>query len=651
MTAQAAQHPTLEQLAAFVHGRLDPTAQAEVESHVAECAECCRRLESVPNDTLVERLRAGNTQASLASVSAPPDEAAVTGIPAALAHHPRYRVVRMVGKGGMGVVYQAEHRIMERAVALKVIHPQLLRHPVAVERFRREVRAAARLTHRNIVTAYDAEQADDTHFLVMEYVEGVSLAQLVERRGPLSPLEACYCIRQAAAGLQHAFEQGMVHRDIKPQNLMLTRNSHVKILDFGLARFARDSELAADSTGGATLVSAAHTAASSLLGTPEYMAPEQMRSARDVDIRADIYSLGGTFYFLLTGRPPHALGGAVARPQAVPVDTLLADVPPVAADVLRRMIATDPADRFQTPAEVVQAMRELIHRLKPGLPDSASASLSVAGARDLPSPLPRRLAGGRRRTSYLLAAVLGTVAACALAAAFTWSLLSRGPLASTDRGGAPPPAVAAGDASGTGNAATPGGKSETRPALLVVLPAEYDPDDYGAFRRAVEGKFVLRIGSTSAEACRPVAWKPQGDTVPVDVDFSKGQIETDGYAGIVFLGGNIYQYKEAGASMARPIWDAMLAIAGKNKPVAALGSGIRVLAAVEQMNDKPLALFDEQANGMFPQHRVWKDEPVVVDRMLVTARDSRAADAFVAELVKASQPAGDKTPAGKPSGR
>src|SRR5262249_36762668 len=149
----------------------------------------------------------------------PAPEAAV---PPELADHPRYRVVGLLGSGGMGVVFKAEHLVMERPVALKVISRGLIDRPAVMERFRREVKAAARLSHPNIVTAHDAEQAGDTHFLVMEFVEGTTLARLVNERGLLPVAEACDYVRQAALGLQHAFEHGMVHRDIKPHNLMVT---------------------------------------------------------------------------------------------------------------------------------------------------------------------------------------------------------------------------------------------------------------------------------------------------------------------------------------------------------------------------------------------------------------------------------------------
>src|SRR5439155_2950945 len=253
-----------------------------------------------------------------------------------LVDHPRYRVVGVLGAGGMGVVYRAEHRLMERPVALKVIHRDLLRDPDAVERFRREVRAAARLAHPNIVTAHDAEQAGDLHFLVMEYVDGVSLARLVEKKGPLPVVYACHYVRQAALGLQHAHERGLVHRDIKPPNLMITGDgSMVKILDMGLARLTA-SDLQSHSQ---------MTQQGVFMGTPDFVAPEQAVDARQADIRSDIYSLGCTFYFLLTGQLPFPSETVVEKidkhrwSMPTPVEQVRADIPEVVSHILQKMMA------------------------------------------------------------------------------------------------------------------------------------------------------------------------------------------------------------------------------------------------------------------------------------------------------------------------
>jgi len=339
-------------LEAFAHGRLPEEEWRVLETHVSACETCCEVLRRIPHDDLIANLRSSLSHLPGKESSG---SAALDPIRSSLASHPRYQLVRELGSGGMGVVYLAEHRVMGRQVALKVINSRLLRNQVAVERFRQEVQAAARLNHRNIVTAYDAEQAGDLHFLVMEFVEGTDLATTVARRGPLPVLQACNAILQAANGLQHAHEQGMVHRDIKPQNLMRTRKGVIKILDFGLARLASPSESEAAPAG--------LTREGVTLGTPDYIAPEQARDARRADIRSDIYSLGCTLYALLTGTVPFPTGTVVEKVLAhcttapTPVPQLRAGLPPALVAIVERMMAKDPADRFQTPAEVAAALK------------------------------------------------------------------------------------------------------------------------------------------------------------------------------------------------------------------------------------------------------------------------------------------------------
>src|SRR5262245_57153489 len=199
-------HPALERLAAFRVGNVTPEELSEIEGHLADCPGCCRSLKSLSDDSLVDLVRhscAGNTLSGgdtpSGAAGRPPD-----AVPPALLAHPRYRVLGLLGAGGMGAVYKAEHLVMERPVALKVINRGLVDRPGVVERFRREVKAAVRLSHPNIVTAFDAEQAADTHFLVMEFVEGTTLARLVWERGPLPVGSACEYARQVALGLQHA---------------------------------------------------------------------------------------------------------------------------------------------------------------------------------------------------------------------------------------------------------------------------------------------------------------------------------------------------------------------------------------------------------------------------------------------------------------
>jgi uncharacterized protein (TIGR03067 family) len=398
-------HPALDQLSAFALGRLEAAQIDAVESHLASCETCCDALKQMKADTFVGLVREarpraiGAEAATLGSGEQPPSgrdsgpateaetraDAASFELPPELARHPRYRIVQLLGTGGMGAVYKAEHRLMQRTVALKVINPKLVASKSAVERFRREVQAAARLRHDNIVHAYDAEQAGDAHYLVMEYVPGTDLSKVLDERGPLPVVEACEYIRQAALGLQHAHESGMVHRDIKPQNLMITdcglriadfkstirnpQSAMVKILDFGLASLTTEPTSTLDvplNPQSAISNPQSHlTQAGSLMGTPDYMAPEQARDARSADIRSDIYSLGCTLYTLLTGKVPFPGGSALDKVTAhserkpQPIGEARQDVPPTLVRVLDKMIAKDPADRYQTPAEVAAALAPL----------------------------------------------------------------------------------------------------------------------------------------------------------------------------------------------------------------------------------------------------------------------------------------------------
>jgi serine/threonine protein kinase len=206
-----------------------------------------------------------------------------------------YVLLERLGAGGMGQVFKARNWKLGRIAALKLIRKERLASEDAVRRFHREIRAAAQLSHPNIVLAYDADEVGGTHFFVMEYVAGRDLARVVKEQGPLPLGAPCDCVRQAALGLQHAHERGLVHRDIKPHNLLLTERGVVKILDLGLAQLV---EPAADET------SSTLTQEGVVMGTLDYIAPEQVVNSHAVDIRADLYSLGCTFYFLLAGRAP-----------------------------------------------------------------------------------------------------------------------------------------------------------------------------------------------------------------------------------------------------------------------------------------------------------------------------------------------------------
>jgi WD40 repeat protein/tRNA A-37 threonylcarbamoyl transferase component Bud32 len=268
----------------------------------------------------------------------------------------QYVLQEKLGEGGMGEVYRAWHRRLDRLVALKLIRPQILEKTQTVERFLREARAAARLSHPNIVLVHDADEVAGTHFLVMELVEGTNLARLVKTQGPLPVSQACDYIRQAALGLQHVYEKGLVHRDIKPQNLLLTKQGVVKVADFGLAGFR--AVVSATMTEGLTVEGA-------MMGTSDFMAPEQARDPRAVDIRGDLYSLGCTLYYLLTGRVPFP-GGTLTdkllrhqQREPEPIERLRPEVGPDVPPLLHRLMAKQPQDRFATPLQAAAALAEV----------------------------------------------------------------------------------------------------------------------------------------------------------------------------------------------------------------------------------------------------------------------------------------------------
>jgi len=264
----------------------------------------------------------------------------------------KYKLLERIGFGGMGQVFLCEHMYMRRRVAIKVLPPAKAEEPAALGRFYREARAAAALDHPNIVRTHDIDQDGNLHFLVMEYVEGSSLLDMVKKIGPMDWLRATHYIWQASQGLDHAYRVGVIHRDIKPGNILVDRFGISKILDMGLARFyhSDDDNLTQKYDE------------KSVLGTADYVAPEQTVNSHDVDVRADIYALGATYYFLLAGHPPFP-DGTIAQKliahqtrEPQPITQIRDDLPEAIVHVLTKMMAKDLTQRFQTPTEVYEAL-------------------------------------------------------------------------------------------------------------------------------------------------------------------------------------------------------------------------------------------------------------------------------------------------------
>ncbi|MDY3559466.1 serine/threonine protein kinase [Gemmata sp. JC673] len=315
-----------------------------------------------------------------------------------------YRVLDRLGRGGMGNVFLAEHAVLGKRVAVKVLSDALRSDPGARKRFVREARAAAALAHPNVVTVLDADMAHDPPFLVMEHVDGLSLQEAVARGGTFAGGEAAVVALQVASGLARAAAVGLVHRDIKPANLLLGRTGVVKILDLGIAKFAPDG---------------AHPQADRsdvVVGTLDYLAPEQALDSANVDTRADLYALGATLYFLLAGHPPFP-GADIQWKWRVkqtgdphPLHQLRPDLPPELAAAVHKLLARDRTGRFQTPDEAAAAFRwwavpgtDFPHRLfRLARPTTAHDDGPPTGGDPLPDTLRIVRAGGRDRTKPAL---------------------------------------------------------------------------------------------------------------------------------------------------------------------------------------------------------------------------------------------------------
>ena len=411
--------PDWEELAAYLLGKLPPEILDSIAEHVDGCRTCDSTLAAMDGltDPLVDRLQEACDselpspeselqrlmamaddmvpKPSSSSGQAPAEDSTRLG---------NYELLGELGKGGMGTVYKANHVRLKRVVAVKLLAAHRRGDPHAVPRFLREMEAVGKLDHPNIVRAMDAGEADGKYYLAMELIEGTDLKNLVRHRGPLAVADACELIRQAATAVQYAHARGLLHRDIKPSNLMVTANGQVKVLDLGLAQVqVVDSSTVGDLT-----------ARGQVLGTADYVAPEQGLDSRDADAQSDVYSLGCTLYFLLTGRPPlndpedDTFAKKVlahVRSPVPPISEFRDDVPPGVVSVLERALAKAPDDRFGTAEELADALLPFAAGSDlPGLtentvgsPPSSNMAVSNIESEALPP---------RRRTALVLLAVL-----------------------------------------------------------------------------------------------------------------------------------------------------------------------------------------------------------------------------------------------------
>lgn len=404
-----------DELREFSLGRVEDDRFESIQSHLSECPVCEDTVASFDDtaDSLIANVRVATRDDEVSNAGIPAESAVLRDVLAKVSGQPAppradvdpapqqvverirdYELVEQLGAGGMGTVYRALHTRLEREVALKLLPARRLRDAAAVARFEREMKAIGRLDHPAIVRATDAGVVDGTHFLAMDYVEGIDISRLVRLDGPLDVASACELIRQAAIGLQYAHEQGLIHRDVKPSNLMLNRRGEVRILDLGLALFGAASE-AVDEL----------TTVGQLMGTLDYMAPEQCDNSHDVDARADVYSLGATLFKLLSGTAPYDTEGqktplakmkALATIDAPSLADRSVGLPVELIELVDRSLSRDCDDRFASASDMAAELEPFCVDHK--LTELAERGLALAAEADVEPDLPATIPPFVRRS-------------------------------------------------------------------------------------------------------------------------------------------------------------------------------------------------------------------------------------------------------------
>ncbi|MFO0803223.1 MAG: protein kinase [Gemmataceae bacterium] len=664
------EHPEPDVLNAFGRGDLPPSERVAVAEHLSACDTCSAFLGSGRGEkTLADHdpgiLQQTNPAPAVSDAHfAPPDVAFSPSVPPELANHATYRIIDQLGEGGMGVVFKAEHRMMGRIVALKLLAPHLTANPAAVDRFKQEVTAAGRLNHPNIVISHDAGEAGGNHFLVMEYVEGISLDRLVARRGPLAATMASHFARQVAQGLQHAADKGMVHRDIKPQNLIVTRKGQVKILDFGLARLARDIET--DGEPGKKPKHAA-TAPNLIMGTPDYLSPEQAKNSHKVDIRSDLYSLGCTLYFLLTGHTPFArattlIDKLLAHTEEEPVSVLKhrPDLPEGLASVLGKLMAKRPQDRYATPAEAAAALAPFAKGVEATPPPAGSlapapaptfeiveavvvkpsrADFRFESKTELETPQPvrekkpsrKKQRRAREQRKKLIGALIAVVVMGLLiggAVKVIRRFLPDDPVKESAKNDTPPPA----SPPKNNPPATPP-VAKPAPRVLFVLPSRgLWMDDYLPVRKRLEANGVKVF--TAAGPGRSFPTK-SNDAIETDLPL-RPEMDVSSYQAVVFVGQDVTEFVRNGPGRyaAAAVIDKFLK---QGSLVCAICEGQSALAAHGALNNKSVAA--HPGTRRYPPFEslpvTWEEKSVLADGKLITASGPEHAVAFADAIFRA----------------
>ncbi|TWT98324.1 protein kinase domain-containing protein [Stieleria varia] len=618
-------HPDAKTLKAFAIGKLDEREMLVVGRHVSQCEQCAQALDTPVHERLVDQLRNISYESSVDKKETPPEASpprSAQDLAALFAKHSNYRLEKQLGSGGMGAVYLATHKKMGRSVAIKVIRGDLVADKQAIARFHQEVQSAARLSHRNVVTAYDADQVDDIHFLAMEYIEGESLAQTIDRKGALGVTHSCNYILQAALGIQHAFEQGMVHRDIKPANLMKSTKGVIKVMDFGLARVndgKHQSEL---------------TASGVVMGTASFIAPEQARDSRLADVRSDLYSLGCTLYYLLAAQPPFVRDGYVETVIAHCTDPFPSiqqqrhDVPDEVARIISKLTAKDPDARYQTPSEL---MADLAPFAKP---TKSNTTETIADAQPVSTPIsivthdtatPQSTSRPNRRAAMF--GIAGVLAASLLAAGYF--VVGGAGQGSHD---------SQGERRAGENRIHPG--SDVAPnstkVLLVISADRFWYSDLGPIRAHLQQSgvpFTITADRVGIANFNPDDRAPDRTTVNVQRDIIDiVENDLDDYTAVVFMGDGYDSFiatDAVGAAVNR-----LLQSFRARKWIAAIGKGMNIPIYHGAFDGATIAdsRWIEVSNAS--QHRT-TSEPVVVDNnaKVITGSSWNDVDAFSDALI------------------